>query len=217
MNLAKYFDHTNLNPLASREDIKRLCDEAKTYGFFSVCVHPYYISWAKENLSGSDVKIATVVGFPQGQNTAETKIFEAQDVLLRGADEIDMVINFAALKDRHDAEVFEEVHRVKKVCGEKILKVIFETSQLTDDEIVRACTLSDAAGADFVKTSTGFLGHGATPEHVALMKAHCRAEVKASGGIRCLADAQRMIEAGASRLGSSSGVKIMQELEDETL
>lgn len=215
MNLAKYFDHTNLSPIAGKAEIKKLCDEALEFGFFSVCLHPSYVVYAKELLKGSDIKIATVVGFPQGQNTTNTKVFETLDALKNGADEIDMVLNFAALKDGRYDEVFDEISQIKKTCGDRVLKVIFETSQLSDQQIIKACELSDKAGADFVKTSTGFLGQGASIEIVKLMKEHSLAKVKASGGIRSLDDARRMIHAGASRIGSSSGVIIMQKLGDE--
>lgn len=217
MNLAKYFDHTNLKPDASRADIKTLCEEAIDFGFFSVCIHPSNVTYAKELLKNSNVKIATVVGFPQGQNTRATKVFETQDALKNGVDEIDMVINFAALKDKRYDEILEEISIIKKTCAQKVLKVIFETSQLSDEQIIKACELSDKAGADFVKTSTGFLGKGASPELVKLMHSHSKAKVKASGGIRSLEDARKMINAGAMRLGSSSGVNIMREFEDETL
>lgn len=217
MNLAKYFDHTNLKPDASRADIKTLCVEAIDFGFFSVCIHPSNVTYAKELLKNSNVKIATVVGFPQGQNTRATKVFETQDALKNGVDEIDMVINFAALKDKRYDEILEEISIIKKTCAQKVLKVIFETSQLSDEQIIKACELSDKAGADFVKTSTGFLGKGASPELVKLMHSHSKAKVKASGGIRSLEDARKMINAGAMRLGSSSGVNIMREFEDETL
>lgn len=217
MNLAKYFDHTNLKPDASRADIKTLCEEAIDFGFFSVCIHPSNVTYAKELLKNSNVKIATVVGFPQGQNTRATKVFETQDALKNGVDEIDMVINFAALKDKRYDEILEEISIIKKTCAQKVLKVIFETSQLSNEQIIKACELSDKAGADFVKTSTGFLGKGASPELVKLMHSHSKAKVKASGGIRSLEDARKMINAGAMRLGSSSGVNIMREFEDETL
>lgn len=217
MNLAKYFDHTNLSPLASRQDIEVLCQEARTYGFFSVCVQPSYVAYARELLADTDVSVATVVGFPQGQNTAKSKAYEAKDAIEKGADEIDMVMNFAALKDGRYDEVEEEIALVKEACGDKILKVIFETSQLTDDEILKACQLSDRAGVDFIKTSTGFLGQGAQVSVVKLMKENSQAQVKASGGIRCLADSLAMIEAGATRLGASAGAKIMQEYTNENL
>lgn len=217
MDLASYFDHTNLNPTASRSDIKRLVDEALNYGFYSVCVHPFYVSYVRELLGDSPVKLATVVGFPQGQNTPEVKVFEAKDAIENGADEIDMVMNFGALKDFRDREVLEEVRGVKKACGDKLLKVILETSQLSVEEIVRACGICQRAGADYVKTSTGFLGEGASVEKVALMARSFTGLVKASGGVRDLAGARAMIDAGASRLGSSSSVKIMQELVNEGL
>ena len=211
MRLEKYFDHTFLKPVGSKKDIEKLCEEAKKYDFFSVCVQPCYISYAKELLEGTDVKIATVVGFPQGQNTTATKVFETKNALDLGADEIDMVLNFGALLDGRYDEVEEDIRQVKEAAGDKILKVIFETSQLTPELIIKACALSDAAGAEYVKTSTGFLGEGATVEVVELMVKHAKAKVKASGGIRTLADARAMIQVGASRLGASAGASIMEE------
>lgn len=217
MDLAKYFDHTNLSPWASRADIEALCAEAKDYGFFSVCIQPFYVSFASDLLKETDVKIASVVGFPQGQNTAKVKAFEALECIKNGAHEIDMVINLAALKEGRDQLVLDEIRLVKEACGQGLLKVIIETSQLSRDEIIRACRLSDEAGADFVKTSTGFQGGGASIEDVSLMSSVSKARVKASGGIRSLKDSLAMIEAGASRIGTSSGLKIMQELRDEGL
>lgn len=211
MNLERYFDHTFLKPQGSKEDIEKLCEEAMKHHFFSVCVQPCFVSYAKELLRDSDVKVATVVGFPQGQNTAATKVFETKNALEEGADEIDMVLNFGALLDGRYDEVEEEIRQVKEASGDHLLKVIFETSQLSPELIIKACELSDAAGADYVKTSTGFLGEGATVEIVSLMARHAKAKVKASGGIRTLADAKAMIEAGASRLGASAGAAIMEE------
>lgn len=211
MNLERYFDHTFLKPQGSKEDIEKLCEEAMKHHFFSVCVQPCFVSYAKELLRGSDVRVATVVGFPQGQNTAATKVFETKNALEEGADEIDMVLNFGALLDGRYDEVEEEIRQVKEAAGDHLLKVIFETSQLSPELIIKACELSDAAGADYVKTSTGFLGEGATVEIVSLMAKHAKAKVKASGGIRTLADAKAMIEAGASRLGASAGAAIMEE------
>lgn len=217
MDLAKYFDHTNLSPTASRADIVTLCSQAKDYGFYSVCIQPFYVSYARKLLEGTDVKVASVVGFPQGQNTAKVKVFEAIECIENGAHEIDMVLNIAALKEGRDHLVLDEIRRVKEACGNGLLKVILETSQLSKDEIIRACRICDEAGADFVKTSTGFQGRGASLEDVSLMHSVSKARVKASGGIRSLADCLAMIEAGASRIGSSSGHKIMQELRNEGL
>lgn len=211
MNLERYFDHTFLKPQGSKEDIEKLCEEAMKHHFFSVCVQPCFVSYAKELLRGSDVKVATVVGFPQGQNTVATKVFETKNALEEGADEIDMVLNFGALLEGRYDEVEEEIRLVKEAAGDHLLKVIFETSQLSPELIIKACELSDAAGADYVKTSTGFLGEGATVEIVSLMAKHAKAKVKASGGIRTLADAKAMIEAGASRLGASAGAAILEE------
>lgn len=210
MNLAKYFDHTNLNPAASSSEIEKLCDEAKEYGFFSVCVHPFYIEKVREALAGSAVKITTVVGFPLGQNTSAQKAGETREAVELGADEIDMVINYGALKEGLDDLVLEDLIAVRKACEGHVLKVILETSQLSDEEKRRACELCRKAGADFVKTSTGFRGEGAKVEDVRLMKESFGGEVKASGGIRNKEDALAMIEAGASRIGASAGVAIMK-------
>ena len=211
MNLASYFDHTNLSPSATKEDIRKLCTEAKSYGFFSVCVHPYYVELAKEELLGSKVKVATVVGFPLGQNTKEVKAFEADQAVSRGADEIDMVINYAALKDGDENEAFEDMLAVKNACGQALLKVIIETSELSEEQMKKACLLARRAGADFVKTSTGFSSAGAKREDVALMAEVFEGDVKASGGIRDLKAAMEMIDAGATRIGASAGVSIVEE------
>lgn len=211
MNLASYFDHTNLSPNATKEDIRKLCTEAKSYGFFSVCVHPYYVELAKEELLGSEVKVATVVGFPLGQNTKEVKAFEADQAVSRGADEIDMVINYAALKDGDENEAFEDMLAVKNACGQALLKVIIETSELSEEQMKKACLLARRAGADFVKTSTGFSSAGAKREDVALMAEVFEGDVKASGGIRDLKAAREMIDAGATRIGASAGVSIVEE------
>lgn len=215
MKLEAYFDHTFLKPQGSKRDIEKLCQEAIQYNFFSVCVQPCYVAYAKELLQGHEVKIATVVGFPQGQNTTATKVFETKNALEEGADEIDMVLNFGKLLEGSYDEVEEEIRQVKQAAGDHVLKVIFETSQLTPGLIIKACELSDAAGADYVKTSTGFLGGGATVETIELMAKHAKAKVKASGGISNLADAKAMIAAGASRLGASAGAKIMEEYNEE--
>lgn len=212
MNPAKLIDHTILKPVASQEDIRRICDEAKQYGFFSVCINPYWVAYAKERLKGTDVKVCTVIGFPLGANTTAVKEYETQDALKNGADEIDMVINLGALKSGDYDTVLKDIAAVRKACEGKILKVIIETSQLTDEEKVEACKLAAEAGADFVKTSTGFTGGGATAEDVALMRKTVPAsmQVKASGGIRSRADFDAMVAAGATRIGASSGVKIIE-------
>ena len=213
MNLAKMIDHTLLKPEASAEQIKLLCKEAKEYNFKSVCVNPTNVKLASECLSGSDVLVCTVIGFPLGANTTDVKVFETKDAILNGADEIDMVINIGALKSKKLDLVFEDIKRVKEATGDKTLKVIIETSLLSEDEKKLACELSIKAGAEFVKTSTGFSSGGATKEDVKLMKSIVldKLEVKASGGIRNLQTALEMIDAGATRLGVSAGVQIMKE------
>ena len=214
MNLAKYIDHTILKPDATKEDIRILCEEAKTYGFASVCVNPYWVSYAKQLLQDTDVAICTVVGFPLGATPACVKAYETSQAIEDGADEIDMVINIGALKSQDTHTVLEDIKAVVKASKQKLVKVIIETCLLTDEQKRLACQLALEAQADFVKTSTGFSNHGATLEDVALMKSVVKdqAKVKASGGIRDYATAMSMIEAGASRLGTSSGVKITKNL-----
>lgn len=212
MNPAKLIDHTILKPVATKEDVRRICDEAKTYGFFSVCINPYWVTYAKELLKGTDVKVCTVIGFPLGANTTAVKEYETADALKNGADEIDMVINIGALKSGDYETVFNDIAAVRKACEGKILKVIIETSQLTEEEKVKACKLAAEAKADFVKTSTGFTGGGATVADVALMRASVPAnmQVKASGGVRSREDFDAMVKAGATRIGASNGVKIIE-------
>ncbi len=212
MNVAKLIDHTLLKPAATRQDIHRLCEEARQYGFFSVCINPVWVSYAKEQLKGSDVKVCTVIGFPLGANTTAVKVYETEDALKNGADEIDMVINIGALKAQEYQTVLQDIQAVRKACMGHVLKVIIETSQLTDEEKVKACELSAQAEADFVKTSTGFTGGGATAPDVALMRKSIPAhmQVKASGGVRSRADFDAMVAAGATRIGASSGVKIVE-------
>lgn len=212
MNLAKLIDHTLLKPAATRQDIQRLCEEARKYGFFSVCINPVWVSYAKEQLKGSDVKVCTVIGFPLGANTPAVKAYETEDALKNGADEIDMVINIGALKAQDYQTVLQDIQAVRKACLGHVLKVIIETSQLTDEEKVKACELSAQAEADFVKTSTGFTGGGATAPDVALMRKSIPAhmQVKASGGVRSREDLDAMVAAGATRIGASSGVKIVE-------
>ena len=211
MNLAKYIDHTNLKPEATPQDIDRLIDEAKTYHFASVCINPCYVGYAKKKLQDSDIKVCTVIGFPLGANTSAVKAFETAEAIRQGADEIDMVIAIGALKAGLYQEVQQDIEAVVKASQGHLVKVILETCLLSREEIVKACQLAMAAGAQFVKTSTGFNKHGATVEDVALMKATVgeKMMVKASGGIRTLQDALQMIEAGASRLGTSSGVMLV--------
>ena len=212
MNPAKLIDHTLLKPTATREEIHRLCEEARQYGFFSVCINPVWVSYAKEQLKGTEVKVCTVIGFPLGANTTAVKTYETEDSLKNGADEIDMVINLGALKDKDYQTVLQDIQAVRNACRGHILKVIIETSQLTDEEKVKACELSAQAEADFVKTSTGFTGSGATAPDVALMRQSIppHMQVKASGGVRSRADFDAMVAAGATRIGASSGVKIVE-------
>ena len=212
MNPAKLIDHTLLKPTATREEIHRLCEEARQYGFFSVCINPVWVSYAKEQLKGTEVKVCTVIGFPLGANTTAVKTYETEDALKNGADEIDMVINLGALKDKDYQTVLQDIQAVRNACRGHILKVIIETSQLTDEEKVKACELSAQAEADFVKTSTGFTGSGANAPDVALMRQSIppHMQVKASGGVRSRADFDAMVAAGATRIGASSGVKIVE-------
>ena len=214
--IAKYIDHTNLKPYATKEDIIKLCDEAIKYNFYAVCVNPYRVKLAKDHLGekNAEVKVASVFGFPLGATPTEVKVFEAKKALEDGADELDMVINIGALKDKDYEYVKRDIEEVVKVAHEKnaIVKVIIETCYLTEEEKVKACELAKEAGADFVKTSTGFGTRGATVEDVRLMREVVGPEmgVKAAGGIRTYEQALAMIEAGATRIGTSSGVKIVE-------
>ncbi|NLK44771.1 MAG: deoxyribose-phosphate aldolase [Tissierellia bacterium] len=208
-------DHTVLKPDTSNSMIENLCKEALEYDFAAVCVNPYFVKLAKELLQDSNVKVATVIGFPLGANTKEVKAYETIDAIKNGADEIDMVINIGALKNKDYDLVKEDIEAVVEAAkGKAIVKVIIETCLLTEEEKKKACELSLEAGADFVKTSTGFSTGGATIEDVKLMKSIVgdKMGIKASGGIRDLETARKMIEAGATRLGTSSGVKIAKEL-----
>ena len=206
-----YIDHTLLKPESTQEQIKQLTDEAKAYHFASVCVNPTWVAYAKEQLKDSDVKVCTVIGFPLGATTSQTKAFETQDAIADGADEVDMVINIGKLKSKQYDEVEDDIRAVVEASGDKLVKVIIEACLLTNDEKVKACQLSVAAGADYVKTSTGFSLHGATIEDVALMRQTVGPDigVKAAGGARSLADAEAFIAAGATRIGTSAGVAIV--------
>lgn len=213
-NLNKYVEHTLLKQDARKADLIKLFEEAKEYKFLGVCINPCYVKLAKENLKDTDVKVVTVIGFPLGANTTETKIFETIQAVKDGADEIDMVINVTKVKDRETDFLVEEIKLIKSACGGKSLKVILETDLLTKDEIKYACECAIKGGADFVKTSTGFVkgGVGAKAEDVELMYNTVHSyglQVKASGGIRDKESALAMIKAGATRLGTSSGVKIV--------
>ncbi len=215
MNIAKYIDHTLLKPEATKEQIEKLCQEAKEYEFASVCVNPTWVSYAAELLKGSSVKVCTVIGFPLGATSTETKAFETKQAIEDGATEIDMVINIGRLKSGEDEFVKRDIEAVVNAAkGKALVKVIIETSLLTNDEKERACRLSVEAGADFVKTSTGFSTGGATVEDVKLMREVVgpNVGVKASGGVRSAEDAKQMIDAGATRIGASSGVAIVQGL-----
>lgn len=214
-SISSMIDHTLLKPEATREKIKALCYEAIEYNFGAICVNPYHIEFCKNILKDSNVKVATVIGFPLGANTKEVKAFETLDAINKGADEIDMVINIGALKDRDYKLVLDDIKAVVNVAkSNAIVKVIIETCLLDEIEKKKACELSMEAGADFVKTSTGFSTGGATVEDVKLMKSVVgnNLQIKASGGVKDLKIANDMIEAGASRLGTSAGIKIAKEL-----
>lgn len=214
LTLAKHIDHTLLKPDGTEAELIKLCEEAKEYKFFSVCVNPCNIEKAKELLKDSDTKICTVVGFPLGQMTTEAKSFETKEAVFLGAEEVDMVINIGKLKDGDYDYVLDDIRAVVLAAGGVLTKVIIESCLLTDEEKVKACELAKAAGADYVKTSTGFSKSGATKEDIALMRKTVGPEmgVKASGGIRTLEDALAMIENGASRLGLSASVSIVNSL-----
>ena len=212
MGLNKYIDHTILKATASSADVQKLCEEAIEHEFYSVCVNGCYVADAKHLLQGTDVKIAAVVGFPLGAMTTAAKVFEAKEAVENGASEIDMVINVAKLKDGEFEYVENEIRQIKEAIGDNVLKVIIETCYLTDEEKVKACELSLVAKADFVKTSTGFGTGGATYEDVKLMKSVVgdNAKVKASGGVRDKETAEKYVELGAERLGTSSGIDIVK-------
>lgn len=211
MKLNKYIDHTILKPETTQEQVEKILAEAKEYDFAIVCVNPTWVALAAESLKDSDVKVCTVIGFPLGANTPAVKAFETKDAISNGADEIDVVINIGALKTGNYDLVLEDIKAVVAASGDKLVKVIIEACLLTDDEKVKACQLSQEAGADYVKTSTGFSTGGATVADVALMRKTVGPDmgVKASGGARSYEDAIAFIEAGASRIGASSGVAIM--------
>ena len=212
MGLNKYIDHTILKATASSSDVQKLCEEAIEHEFYSICVNGCYVADAKHLLQGTDVKVAAVVGFPLGAMTTAAKVFEAKEAIENGASEIDMVINVAKLKDGEFEFVENEIRQIKEAIGDNVLKVIIETCYLTDEEKVKACELSLVAKADFVKTSTGFGTGGATYEDVKLMKSVVgdNAKVKASGGVRDKETAQKYVELGAERLGTSSGIDIVK-------
>ena len=207
-------DHTLLGQTATWEQMKKICDEGILYHTASVCIPPSYVKQAKEYV-GEKLAICTVIGFPNGYNTTAVKVFETKDAIANGADEIDMVINIGKLRQGLDNEVCEEIRAIKAACGEKILKVIIETCLLSEDEKLRMCKIVTEAGADYIKTSTGFSTSGATLEDVRLMRANVgeKVLVKAAGGISGLEDAENFLEAGADRLGTSRVVKAVQGIE----
>ncbi|MBF0714918.1 deoxyribose-phosphate aldolase [Gemelliphila palaticanis] len=212
MEISKYIDHTLLKATASDKDITKLCEEAKKYNFYSVCVNGSYVEKCVDILKDTEVKVAAVVGFPLGAMTTSAKVFEAKELVDQGASEIDMVINVARLKDGDYEYVENEIRKIKEAIGENVLKVIIETCYLTDEEKEKACELSLNAKADFVKTSTGFGTGGATYEDVKLMKKVVgdNAKVKASGGVRDRETAEMYVTLGAERLGTSSGIEIVE-------
>lgn len=212
MKINQLIDHTLLKSNSTQAQIDTLIDEAIEYEFASVCVNPTWVSYAKQRLQNSPVKVCTVIGFPLGASTSEVKAFETANAVENGADEIDMVINIGAAKDGRFDEVQSDIAAVVQASGGKLVKVIIETCLLTDDEKIKACKAAMAAGADFVKTSTGFSTGGAMVSDVALMRQTVGSDlgVKASGGARSLEDVKQLVEAGANRIGTSSGVAIVK-------
>ena len=212
MELNKYIDHTNLKNTSTLKDIEKLCNEAIKYRFASVCVYPYYVRLASNLLKETNVEVCTVIGFPSGMSTKETKVYEAIDAIEKGATEIDMVINVAALKNKDYDYIKEEIEEIRDAIDGKILKVIIETCLLSEEEIIKMTEICNETFVNFIKTSTGFSEYGARVEDVELMNKHKNdvLEIKASGGIRDIKTAEAMIKAGATRLGTSSGVKLME-------
>ena len=212
MNYNRMIDHTLLAPDATESQIKKICDEAKEHHFASVCVNPSWVSFCAKELKGTDSKVCTVIGFPLGATSTKSKEEELKQAIADGAEELDMVINIGKLKDHQDEYVENEIHALKQLCGNLVLKVIIETCLLTDEEKVRVCLLAKKAGADFVKTSTGFSKGGATKEDVALMRKTVGPEmgVKASGGVRTKEDMENMIKAGATRIGTGHGCELIK-------
>ncbi|MBK3493333.1 deoxyribose-phosphate aldolase [Viridibacillus sp. YIM B01967] len=217
-NYALLIDHTLLKPEATKEQIAVLCQEARKYNFASVCVNPVWVAESAKHLEGAESVVCTVIGFPLGASTSTTKAFETKDAIANGASEIDMVINIGALKLGQLDVVKADIQAVVDAANGTLVKVIIEACLLTDEEKVIACKLSQEAGADFVKTSTGFSTGGATPTDIALMRKTVGPDmgVKASGGVRSLEDLEAMVEAGATRIGASSGVNIMNGLKSES-
>lgn len=204
-------DHTLLAQTSTWEEIKEICDDAVKYGAASACIPPSFVKRAKEHV-GEKLAICTVIGFPNGYMTSAVKVFETEDAIKNGADEIDMVINIGDLKDKRYDEIVEEIIQIKKACKDKVLKVIIETCLLTDEEKIKMCELVTKSGADYIKTSTGFSTGGATKEDIALFKKHVGSDVKikAAGGISNLQDAKDFVELGADRLGTSKVVKLIK-------
>lgn len=219
-NIANMIDHTVLKAFSTREDVIKVCNEAKEYEFFSVCINPTHIELAKKELEGSNVKVCTVIGFPLGANTSEVKAFETKDAIAKGAHEVDMVINIGALKDKNYDLVYNDIKAVVDAANkDALVKVIIETCYLTDEEKKIACELSVKAGADYVKTSTGFGTSGSTPEDIKLMRdvVGPTIGVKASGGVRTTEDAIKVIDAGASRIGASASISIATGEKTDTI
>ena len=213
MNYNKMIDHTVLKADTPLETIKRICDEAMEYSFASVCINPCHVAYCADYLKDSDVNVCTVIGFPLGANTSAVKAFETKDAIANGADEIDMVMNIGALKDKNYDLVRDDVKAVVEAANGTLVKVILETCLLTEDEIKKACELCVEAKADYVKTSTGFSTRGATIEDVRIMKeaVHGKAKVKAAGGVRTPEDMVKIVAAGADRIGTSAGCSLVKK------
>ena len=213
MNYNKMIDHTVLKADTPLETVKKICDEAMEYGFASVCINPCHVAYCADYLKDSDVNVCTVIGFPLGANTSAVKAFETKDAIANGADEIDMVMNIGALKDKNYDLVRDDVKAVVEAANGTLVKVILETCLLTEDEIKKACELCVEAKADYVKTSTGFSTRGATIEDVRIMKeaVHGKAKVKAAGGVRTHEDMVKIVEAGADRIGTSAGCSLVKK------
>lgn len=217
MNYASYIDHTLLKADAVEKDIKKLCKEAKEYGFYSVCINPCFVKYAKKQLKNSEVKVCTVIGFPLGADCSKVKIYEAKKAIADGADELDIVLNIGKFKEKKYNYIYKELSKIVKMCSGKIItKVIIETCFLSKEEILKSLEILYDAGVDFVKTSTGYGTDGAHLEDVKMIKEACegKLKIKASGGIRTLAQVKEFILAGADRIGTSSGVKIVGEMEE---
>lgn len=213
MNYNKMIDHTVLKADTPLETVKRICDEAMEYGFASVCINPCHVAYCADYLKDSDVNVCTVIGFPLGANTSAVKAFETKDAIANGADEIDMVMNIGALKDKNYDLVRDDVKAVVEAANGTLVKVILETCLLTEDEIKKACELCVEAKADYVKTSTGFSTRGATIEDVRIMKeaVHGKAKVKAASGVRTPEDMVKIVAAGADRIGTSAGCSLVKK------